>query len=282
MARPIKEGFDYFPLDTMFDEKVQALELVFGNDGLVWLIKFWQSAFKTNNGLVSFDSYYGIIHAGNSKVTQAKHEDIIKFCLETGLIYWDISGKYTSFGIQKRINFLLAGRKKWRKEENNSAKLEQKQVIRVDNYEDNMVDNPIVTPQSKVKESKVNKIKGNKTKENKEVYLSFSECKKLILKYGRKRAYECICYLRNYKNDIGYKNKSDYLSILRWVYEAVDKKLSKGKINFPNFPDPLMFKRLSDLPEMTSDFKKHLQKNGWAEERNKYTQQNQWVKKDKN
>ena len=45
MTRPKKVGLDYFPLDVDFDETVQSIELIHQNDGLVWVIKFWQYLF---------------------------------------------------------------------------------------------------------------------------------------------------------------------------------------------------------------------------------------------
>ena len=34
MARPIKEGLDYFPLDTKLDDKFELLEAKYGSDGV--------------------------------------------------------------------------------------------------------------------------------------------------------------------------------------------------------------------------------------------------------
>src|SRR3990167_1474154 len=148
MARPIKEGLSYFPLDTHFDEKIQALEAVFKNDGLVWIVKFWQSAYRTNDGEVSFDGYFGVIHAENSRITPEKQGEILKLCLELGLLIKKQSGKYTSNGIQKRLKEVVGYRNRWR----NKAKQEVSSgVISGDNPEE-------------TGESKVNKSKGKERK----------------------------------------------------------------------------------------------------------------------
>ena len=147
MARPLKEGLDYFPLDTIFDEKIQALESVFKNDGLVWIIKFWQAAYRTNNGEVSFNSYQGVIHAENSRVTLEKQNEILKLCVEIGLLVKTDSKKYTSNGIKKRLSHIIKERERWRIEHKLS-------VIHADNPRDN----PQETGESKVKESKVKNI----------------------------------------------------------------------------------------------------------------------------
>jgi len=104
MARPKKQGLDYFPLDTTFDEKVQALETLFGNDGLVWIIKFWQSAYRSDNGQVNLSKYFGEIHAKNCRLTIEKQAEIIKFCLDVPLIEKINEGIYSSSGIRKRIS----------------------------------------------------------------------------------------------------------------------------------------------------------------------------------
>jgi hypothetical protein len=144
MARPLKEGLDYFPLDTNFDEKIQAIESVFKNDGLVWIIKFWQAAYRTNNGEVSLDGYQGIIHAENSRITLEKQKEILKLCVEIGLLIKTNNKKYTSNGIKKRLGHIIEERKRWRVEHKLS-------VIQADNPRDNQQE----TPESKVKESKV-------------------------------------------------------------------------------------------------------------------------------
>jgi len=114
VSRPIKEGLDYFPLDVVFDEKIQALESVFKNNGLVWIIKFWQTAYRSNNGEVSFNDYHGVIHRDNSRVTLEEHKKILKLCLEIGLVTKTNSGKYTSNGIKKRLEYVMGERKRWR------------------------------------------------------------------------------------------------------------------------------------------------------------------------
>lgn len=146
MARPLKEGLDYFPLDTRFDEKIQALESIFKNDGLVWIIKFWQLAFRTNNGEVSLEGYHGVIHAENSRVTVEKQKEIIKLCLEIGLLIKIGSEKYTSNGIKKRLECVVGERERWRIKHKIGI---ISPIIHIDNPEE--------MGESKVKESKGNK-----------------------------------------------------------------------------------------------------------------------------
>ena len=115
MARPRKDGLDYFPLDINFDEKIKALELLHKNDGLVWIIKFWQRAYSTNSGEVNLNGVFGVIQAENCRITPVKQLEIIDNCLEMGLITKVSDNIYTSNGIQKRLNEIVKDRESERK-----------------------------------------------------------------------------------------------------------------------------------------------------------------------
>jgi len=72
-------------------------------------------------------------------------------------------------------------------------------------------------------------------KVSKEIYGTFNNVKlthieyeKLIDEYGQGRANKAIEFLSSYREEKGYKNKSDYLSIKRWVFDAADKKPSSN------------------------------------------------------
>jgi len=103
MARPKEKGLKYFPVDVVFDEKINAIESLFGNDGLVWVIKFWQSAYKNENGLVDLNGYFGEVLAKNCRITTEKQSEIINVALSVGLIFEYEEKKFTSNGIITRI-----------------------------------------------------------------------------------------------------------------------------------------------------------------------------------
>lgn len=50
MARPIKEGLDYFPLDCDIDEKLEALEAEFGIEGFGIWVRILQAIYRTSSG----------------------------------------------------------------------------------------------------------------------------------------------------------------------------------------------------------------------------------------
>jgi hypothetical protein len=124
MARPKKIGLDYFPVDVQFDQKIEAIELLFGNNGLAWVVKFWQEAYQTEQGQINLSGLFGELFAKKCRTTIEEHKKIletalsVKFCEET------VQGScvYTSNGIKKRIAAVSEERKSAikRKEERKS------------------------------------------------------------------------------------------------------------------------------------------------------------------
>lgn len=61
------------------------------------------------------------------------------------------------------------------------------------------------------------------------ILLSDDELQKLVDKIGDKKTAQCITYLDEYKERKGYKCNSDYLTILKWVVDAVEEEEKKQK-----------------------------------------------------
>lgn len=107
MARPRKEGLDYFPLDTEFDEKVEMLVVEHGNDGLVVFIRALQSIYKTFDGELSIS---GVLHrktfANRAKIGLDRWELIVETCVELGLFDPEAYSErkvLTSSGVKRRL-----------------------------------------------------------------------------------------------------------------------------------------------------------------------------------
>lgn len=103
MARSKKIGLDYFPVDVNFDAKIEAIELLYGNDGLSWIMKFWQSAYQTEFGEVSLDGLFGELMAKKCRITTELQEKIKESSINIKLIFKTAEGLYTSNGIKKRM-----------------------------------------------------------------------------------------------------------------------------------------------------------------------------------
>jgi hypothetical protein len=59
------------------------------------------------------------------------------------------------------------------------------------------------------------------------VLLTGDEYQKLVEKYGASKTGRAIEYLDSYISEKGYKTKSHYLTITRWVMDAVSKPQTK-------------------------------------------------------
>lgn len=132
MARPKKIGLDYFPVDVDFDNKVQSIELLHKNDGLVWVIKFWQQAYKSEFGEVDLHGLFGELFANNCRITTELHEKILETALAIQFCYKTESGLYTSNGIKKRISIVSKERsdaiERKDKEKKNKSKVKESKV----------------------------------------------------------------------------------------------------------------------------------------------------------
>ena len=83
------------------------------------------------------------------------------------------------------------------------------------------------------KERKGKEIKGkeSKIKYKHNVLLSEIENEKLIKEYGNDFTEKCYNFLSSYKIEKNYKTKSDYLTIKRWVTDAVNKLPKQNNVN---------------------------------------------------
>jgi hypothetical protein len=104
VARPKKIGLEYFPVDVDFDEKIDALEMLHGNNGLTWVIKFWQGAYKTETGEINLDGLFGELFANKCRITIEEHNKILESAIKVEFCFKSETGLYTSNGIKKRIS----------------------------------------------------------------------------------------------------------------------------------------------------------------------------------
>jgi hypothetical protein len=87
------------------------------------------------------------------------------------------------------------------------------------------------------KERKGKEIKGKEIKDIKyrdNIYLLEKEKIKLDLEFGEDTVQKCFDFLSSYKVEKSYKTKSDYLTIKRWVVDAVKKQIQPSSIKSGN------------------------------------------------
>ena len=108
MARPIKEGLDYFELDCQLDDKIKLIQAEFGLKGFAVVVKLYQKIYGTHgyycewneDVLLLFMSENGL--SGDSKNLI---EDIVSACVRRNIFSEELYAAYqilSSSGIQKR------------------------------------------------------------------------------------------------------------------------------------------------------------------------------------
>jgi hypothetical protein len=145
MARPRKEGMDYFPHDVHMstDKKVKALRIMYGNDGYTFFNIALEMIYQEPNFELDVSDAETIqILASNVEVTTQKLSEMIATAVKHGCFdkeRYTNDGVLTSNGILKRADVVT-----------------KKRVAMRDKYDKKVSDEetPPETPQRKGKESK--------------------------------------------------------------------------------------------------------------------------------
>ncbi len=260
MARPQKDGLDYFPLDVDIDQddKVQLIEAQFGVIGFGILIKIFMKIYK-EGCFYEWTEKEQLLFSRRINVDINQVNDVINECLKWGLFDQKLYKKYsilTSKGIQRRYMEAVRRRKQVHiiKEYFLLDQSKYSNIIFVNinpiNDDNNVISEDVNVsnnPQSKVKESKVkeSKVKNNtRAREEKNqpqkikfadfVSLTNAEYEALVAKLGEDGAKRCIEILDNYKGSTGKKYKSDYRTILNWVVQRYEEEQSRKRRDKPS------------------------------------------------
>lgn len=195
MARPIKEGLDYFPLNVVLNSKFEIIEARFGIKGFAVIVKLFQHIYGTKGYYCEWDEDVLFVFAKRIGVGANSVSEILDTSLKKGIFNKDMYEKYsilTSEGIQQRYveakrggyericsKYLLISIPKT--EENGSET-----GVNVTKTEVNVT----ASTQRKEKKIKLNQIKQNQTKELFEKVWSVYP-----KKFKRQEALEEFCYL---------------------------------------------------------------------------------------
>lgn len=113
MARPKKQGLDYFPLDVNVDNKIEILESEYGILGFGFIVRLFQKIYA-NGYYLEWNQYSAILLKKEIGMTKEKINEFIEFCLEINIFDKKLYSEYnilTSRGIQKRY-FTVCKRRK--------------------------------------------------------------------------------------------------------------------------------------------------------------------------
>jgi len=105
MARPIKIGLDYFPLDVNIDDDIELIEAEHGLSGFAIIIKLWQKIYS-NGYYIKWNNDVALLFSRkiNSEITLIN--SVVNSCFKRNLFDEKLNKKYnilTSSGIQKRF-----------------------------------------------------------------------------------------------------------------------------------------------------------------------------------
>ena len=112
MARPSKQGLEYFSLDVDCDDKVELLEAKHGVAGFGILIKLWQKIYK-DGYFITWDEEKLLLFKKQVSVDINLINDVINDCFRWNIFDSALYKKYgilTSRGIQKRFLFAIGRR----------------------------------------------------------------------------------------------------------------------------------------------------------------------------
>jgi hypothetical protein len=233
MARPQKEGLDYFPLDVEMDDKVKLIDAKFGVAGFGVLIKLWQIIYD-NGYYIKWTEKELLLYKNRINADINLINDIINECLKWNIFDSRIYNSYfilTSAGIQKR--YLEAVKRR-----NETVLISEllltgipdkfKPIIKkipisviVSNNSKNVDNNT----QRKVKKSKVKNI----YIKTQHLSMTKDEYEKLVELYGKSIVDSKIEYAENYAKLKNYK--SLYLTLNNWLKADVE---SQPKSQYPD------------------------------------------------
>ena len=110
MARPRKVGLEYFPVDTAFEEDVEAFIAAYGNDALSFVLRWWQTAYGNGTGLVCLNDPIARARlAERVRVSAERLMQLAEAAAAIGIVdpkRWSDARVLTSHDVQKRLAFI--------------------------------------------------------------------------------------------------------------------------------------------------------------------------------
>ncbi len=173
MARPQKEGLEYFPIVTSFDEKIELIVAEFGPEGLGIIIGLFQRIYSNSYYMNWNEDTLLLFCSKHINAEKTKVNAVLIKCLERNIFNKDLYEQYgilTSSGIQKQ--YLKVCKDSRRK---SVQFIQEYCLIKQNNELFNVIteltsinagitpENDVMSTQSKEKESKEKKSKEKKT-----------------------------------------------------------------------------------------------------------------------
>ena len=266
MARPLKQGLEYFPLDVDIDQddKIAMIEAIHGIEGFGIVIKILSKIYKEGY-FYEWTKREQVLFSKRINVDINLVLTVVNDCISEGVFNKNLFEEYsvlTSKGIQSRYLEAIKRRKQVTFIKEYMLIQDIKSIIgtnKIDVFLQELgengvnvninptpkVDNDDISTQRKGKENRTEERKTDNNKEPKKpkkqipkikfaefVSMTEEEHKKLVIEHGIESVDEMIKVLDNYKGASGKNYKSDYRAILQWVVERVKPKAgTKQKVD---------------------------------------------------
>jgi len=105
MARPTKQGIDFFSVDTEFDDDLQLFVAETGAEGIGILITIWQAIYKSNGYYIKYDDKFPLKIKQRCFSNVENIVNVVENAIKFEIFNVELFEKYkilTSRGIQKR------------------------------------------------------------------------------------------------------------------------------------------------------------------------------------
>lgn len=121
-GRPLKEGFNYLQhdVDASSDEKIEAIEIMFGDRGYAWYFKILERMYRNGNGMIELSSATNrkVLIERKLRTTEEEFEKYMQEAVGIGLFDKEKYEKdkiIYSEGVMKRRESMMKHRERARK-----------------------------------------------------------------------------------------------------------------------------------------------------------------------
>ena len=115
VARPIKTGVDFFPLDVHMDDSIELIEAEFGLEGFAIVVKLWQKIYAERGYYCEWNDEVALLFAKKIGAGGNVVSEIVNAAIRRGIFNDELFNRYgilTSFGIQTRYFEITSRRTK--------------------------------------------------------------------------------------------------------------------------------------------------------------------------
>lgn len=252
MARPVKVGLDYFPLDVVMNNRMGLIEAEFGLNGFAVVVKLFQEIYGKEGYYCEWTNEVALLFAKKNGVGYNVVSEIVNCAVKRGIFNKEMLQKYsilTSLGIQSRYIEAKRGKISLIKSEYLLFNVPQTQISETETRV-NETKTPVnveTIPQRKEKESKVNENKEKKNKIMSDFEMFWEVYPNKVGKQNAIRAFEklkpndellitIIEAVKKQKNSFQWKkdngqfvpHPSTWLNQCRWEDELPEEKQDIG------------------------------------------------------